>query len=177
MFDDSIDLAVFTAILNGTVRTAAVHHMSASVDELFEVTNSRKPLTPNDLWDKYYRPPLETYGLTSETDCETKVIPAPETLDAFVAINQRSTSLAGLELNLVDTETYHSNQNACSGIPNCTGWWRFSRIGYNRRKSEALVHTDYDDPRYGLMGMGHFVLLRRDSGLWLVAAKHMTWIS
>lgn len=177
MLDDSIDLSVFAAILNGNAATGAVHQTSASVDDLFEVTDSLKPLTPNDLWRKYYRPPLETEGLTSEIDYETKLIPGHDTLDAFVAINQQSISLAGLDLNLVDTNRYGSRQDACSQIPNCTGWWRLSRIGYNRRKSEALVHTDYDHPRFGLMGTGHFVLLRQDSGLWTVVAKHMTWIS
>src|SRR5262245_13805153 len=46
----------------------------------------------------------------------------------------------------------------------CSGWWRFSRIGYNPLKTEALVHTDYNHPRYGAMGTGYFVLLRRASG-------------
>lgn len=176
MLDESIDKTVFAAILKGDAGTAAVHHTSASVDDLFEVTDSLKPLTPNDFWTKY-RSSLETEGLTSEIDYETKLIPERETLDAFAAINQQSISLAGLNLNLVDTNSYDSKQDACSRIPNCSGWWRFSRIGYNRRKSEALVHTDYDHPRYGLMGMGHFVLLGHDSGLWLVVAKDMTWIS
>ena len=177
MHDESIDPTIFAAILDDTATTAAVHHASASIDELFEVTDSLKPLTSNDLWAKYYRPPLETEGLTAEIDYETKVIPEPETLDAFVACNQQSISLAGLDLNLVETEAYDSKQDACSRIPDCPGWWRFSRIGYNQRKTEAMVHTDYDHPRYRLMGMGHFVLLRRESGMWHVAAKHMTWIS
>lgn len=177
MFDESIDPTVFAAILNDSARTAAVHHLSASVEDLFEVTDSSKPMTPNDLWATYYRPPLETEGLVSETDPDSMLIPDSDTLDAFISVNQRSIPLVGRELNLVDTENYDSKQDACSQIPNCTGWWRFSRIGYNQSKSEALVHTDYDHPRHALMGMGHFVLLRREGRSWFVVARHMTWIS
>ncbi len=177
MHDESIDRTIFAVILGDAAATAVVHHSSASVDELFKVTESLNPMTPNDIWSKYYLPPLERDGLTSEIDDEKNVIPESETLDSFLAVNQQSVSLAGLGFNIVDTKACKSKQDACSQIPNCTGWWRFSRIGYNHRKTEALVHTDYDDPQWALMGMGHFVLLHRESGLWHVAGTHITWVS
>lgn len=175
--DHSIDPDVFAVILNGTNDTAAVHCSTASVVDLFEVPRSLQPASPIDLWDKFYRRPLEIDGLTSELDHETKRIPQSDTLDDFINVNQVSVELNAKRFHLIDTESYESKQNACSSIPDCSGWWRFSRIGYNAGRFEALVHTDYDHPKWGLMGMGNFVLLSRDGDRWLVVAKSMTWIS
>ncbi|WP_419187324.1 hypothetical protein [Stieleria bergensis] len=77
----------------------------------------------------------------------------------------------------MDTAKFDSKQQACSTLENCSGWWRFSRIGYNEDGTEAIVHTDYDHPKYGLMGMGYFHLLALTDGNWSILARDMTWIS
>ena len=175
--DDSIDADVFAVILDGNVQTAAIHNRTASVADLIEVPKSLQPASPTDLWHKYYRPPLENDGLTSELDFETKHFPKSETLDNFISVNRHSVEIESSSLQLINTAEYESKQDACSAISDCSGWWRFSRVGYNNDGSEALVHTDYNHPRYGLMGTGHFVLLANDGNRWNVVAKHMTWIS
>jgi len=164
-------------LLDGNAQTAAIHFRTASVAELIEVPKSLQPLSPIDLWHKYYRPPLENDGLTSELDFETKHFPQSETLDNFIRVNRDSVKLDSNNLRLINTAEYESKQDACSTVEQCSGWWRFSRIGYNSERSEALVHTDYDHPKWGLMGTGHFVLLANDGNRWNVVAKNITWIS
>ena len=177
MGDALIDPEVFSVILNGSAGTAAVHYLTASMTDLIEVSRSYHPASSMDLWKKYYRPPLENDGLLSESDFETRHYPQPSTLDSFVDANIKSVELDFETFRLVKTEDFESKQHACSRIENCSGWWQFSRIGYNADRSEAIVHTDFDHPKRGLMGFGHFVLLAKESEQWLVVAKHMTWIS
>ena len=172
---DEID--VYFSILDRDVGTAAVHHTTASVDDLFLVRKSDFPATPVESWNRYYRPPLETEGLVSEADCESRVFPEKSTLDAFIKANLTSVRVDYPLLHIVDTEVFGSKQDSCSGIENCSGWWRFSNVGYNDGQTQALVHTDYEHPKWGLMGMGHFVLLSKDRYRWRVIAKDMTWIS
>ncbi|WP_442483518.1 hypothetical protein [Aeoliella sp. SH292] len=108
----------------------------------------------------------------------TKHYADADCLDAFATANSQRCPLDALNgLNLVDTDLYPSHQDACSSVPNCTGWWRFSSIGYNASRSQAILHEDYDHPKWGLMGMGHFVLLEQSQQQWRVVAKHMTWMS
>ena len=177
MADHSIDIEVLIAILDGSAETAAVHHKTASVDDLFHVRQADLPATPVDSWNTFYRPPLEKNGLVSEVDFESRFVPETSTLDAFIQSNMTSVRIDCPRLHIVETELFGSKQDACSTIENCSGWWRFSRVGYNEDQSQALVHTDYDHPKWGLMGMGHFVLLSNDQSRWRVLAKDMTWIS
>lgn len=177
MADLAIDIDVFIAILDASADTAAVHHKTACVDDLFYVRQTDLPATPVDSWNTYFRPPLEKDGLVSEADFESRFVPETSTLDSFIQSNMTSVRIDSPWLHVVDTESFESKQVACSTIEHCSGWWRFSRIGYNENQSQALVHTDYDHPKWGLMGMGHFVLLSHDQSRWRVLAKAMTWIS
>lgn len=169
------DEVLYRLIIGAEPELAAVHYMTGA---LHDVIWARNDETPFEMWLKYYRPPLERDGFTSETDYETKHFADPETLDDFVAANRTSKLIdSSSGLTLVSTNEFKSHQDACSSIQGCTGWWRFTRIGYNQRHTQAVLHTDYDHPHYGLMGMGHFVLLEKIEDQWSVVAKNMTWIS
>jgi len=172
---ESNDGVLYRLVIGEKPELAAVHHMTAALDDIVLTRNDE---TPFEMWLKYYRPPLERDGFTSETDYETKHFADAETLDNFVAANSISTPIdSSAGLALVSTNEFKSQQDACSSIKDCTGWWRFTRIGYNQLHTQAILHTDYDHPKYGLMGMGHFVLLEKIDDQWSVIAKNMTWIS
>jgi hypothetical protein len=174
--DISTDTSVYFAVLDGTEKTACVHHRTASIAELCHAEGRLAALTPSEIWSKYFRPPLENRGLLSESDFETQHLPSAATLDNFFEVNEFSTDLQA-DFFIVDTQKFRSKQDACSTLKNCSGWWRFSRVGYNEDATEALVHTDYDHPKYDLMGMGYFHLLAKTNGTWRVIALDMTWIS
>lgn len=169
------DEMLYRLVIGNNPELAAVHRMTGSLDDILHARNGD---TTTQSWLKYYLPSLERDGFTSETDYETKLFAEIETLEHFVAVNGESFPIdSSCGLTLVETREFKSHQDACSSIDGCTGWWRFTRIGYNRKRTQAMLHTDYDHPRYGLMGMGHFVLLEQLKGQWSVVAKDMTWIS
>jgi hypothetical protein len=177
VIDTSNDTSVYLAVLEGTEKTSCIHYRTASISELCHAGGSLATLTPDELWAKYFRPPLEEKGLLSVADLETKHFPSTETLDTFFIANKHPIDLSSDAFHLVDTDSFDSKQKACSSLPNCSGWWRFSRIGYNKDSTEAIVHTDYEHPKYGLMGMGFFHLLTRTNRTWTIQAHDMTWIS
>ncbi|MBM79081.1 MAG: hypothetical protein CMJ78_00620 [Planctomycetaceae bacterium] len=169
------DELLYQLVIGTNPELAAVHRMTGSLDDIL---HTRDDDTTIHSWLKYYRRSLERDGFTSETDYETKHFADTETLDNFANVNGESIAIhSACGLTLVETQEFNSHQDACSSIEGCTGWWRFTRIGYNQTQTQAVLHTDYDDPKYGLMGMGHFVLLEQLKGQWSVVAKNMTWIS
>lgn len=169
------DDLLYQLVIGNNPELAAVHHRTGTLDDVIWTRDGESTF---DMWLKYYRPALERDGLTSEIDFETKHFPDTETLDNFAAANRTSKAIeVSGNLTLVDTVAFNSRQDACSSIEGCTGWWRFTQIGYNQQCTPAVMHTDYDHPKYGLMGMGHFVLLERMGYEWSVVAKDMTWIS
>ena len=158
------DELLYQLVIGNNPELAAVHHTTGSLDD---VIWARKGESTFDMWLKYYRPLLERDGLTSEIDYETKHFADAKTLDNFAAANSTSKPIeASGSLTLIDTDAFKSRQDACSSIEDCTGWWRFTTIGYNPQRTQAVLHTDYDHPKYGLMGMGHFVLLEQVNGQW-----------
>lgn len=174
--DASTDTSVYISVLEGSHKTACVHQHTASISELCHAEGRLATLTPEEIWHQYFRPPLEDPGLLSESDFETRHFPSSATLDNFLAANRRSIYLSSDDFFLVDTAEFNSKQQACSTLANCSGWWRFFRIGYSEDGTEAIVHTDYDHPKYGLMGMGYFHLLALVDGCWSILARDMTWI-
>ena len=165
---------LYRLVIGDKPEFAAVHHMTAALDDIIWARNDE---TAFEMWLKYYRPPLERDGFTSETDYETNHFADAETLDDFVAMNTISKPVdSSSGLILVNTDEFKSHQDACSSIKGCTGWWRFTGIGYNQRRTQAVLHTDYDHPKYGQMGMGHFVLLETIEDQWSVVANNMTGI-
>ena len=177
LIDASTDTSVYISVLEGSQETACVHQHTASISELCHAEGRLAALTPEEIWHQYFRPPLEDPGLLSESDFETRHFPSSATLDSFLVANLHSVCLSSDDLFLVDTAKFDSKQHACSTLANCSGWWRFSRIGYSEDGTEAIVHTDYDHPKYGLMGMGYFHLLALVNGNWSILARDMTWIS
>lgn len=169
------DGVLYRLVIGGKPELAAVHHMTGDLDDIIW---ARKDETPIDTWLKYYRPPLDRDGFKSETEYLTRHYADAETLDDFLATNTISKPIdPSIGLTLVNTSEFRSHQDACSSIKECTGWWRFTGIGYNLRHTQAVLHTDYEHPKYGLMGMGHFVLLEKTDDQWSIVAKNMTWIS
>lgn len=169
------DELLYQIVIGNNPELAAVHHRTGSLDDVIWARNGESTF---DMWLKRYRRPLERDGLTSEIDYESKHFADAATLDDFATVNRNTKPIeASGGLTLVDTDAFESRQDACSSIEGCTGWWRFTQIGYNQQRTQAIMHTDYDHPNYGLMGMGHFVLLEQINGQWSVVAKDMTWIS
>lgn len=168
------DELLYSLVIGGKPSLAAVHKVTAS---LGDVVLARGLDTTIEAWAKYYRPSLEHEGFVSESDFESKHFAETETLNNFVVANESCRSLSKEVLTLVDTDRFDSRQAACSEISECTGWWRFSQIGYNEDHTQGLLHSDYDHPEFDLMGMGHFVLLELTNDQWTVVGKSMTWIS
>lgn len=56
-----------------------------------------------------------------------------------------------------------------------SGFWQFSRPGYNSAGDEALVYVSHSCG--WLCGTGHLYLLSRQSGTWKVKNRLMLWIS
>jgi hypothetical protein len=59
--------------------------------------------------------------------------------------------------------------------PGSSGIISFSRPGFNRAFTQALISTGRSCG--GLCGAGHFVLLTKDNGGWTVKTKVPTWVS
>lgn len=59
--------------------------------------------------------------------------------------------------------------------PKSSGFWRFSLVGYNQSKEEAVVYVSHSCG--SLCGTGHLYLLRRINGHWSVENRLMLWIS
>lgn len=59
--------------------------------------------------------------------------------------------------------------------PKSSGFWQFSRPGYNSRRDEALLYVGHSCG--GLCGTGHLYLLSKQSGKWTVKNRVMLWIS
>lgn len=51
----------------------------------------------------------------------------------------------------------------------------FSRIGYNRRRTQAMVYVGYRCD--GMCGDGQIVLLERRGGRWTITQTQRLWIS
>jgi hypothetical protein len=59
--------------------------------------------------------------------------------------------------------------------PRSFGFWRLSPVGYNTRGTEALVYLEHNCG--GLCGAGGLVVLKKESGRWVVKNSLMLWIS
>jgi len=55
------------------------------------------------------------------------------------------------------------------------GIMMLSRVGFDRNKNEALVYIGNQSD--WLAGVGYYVLLRKESGKWVVKDQLMAWIS
>ena len=169
------DESLFRLVIGDSPELAAVHKTTGCLDDIIW---TRDDATVFDTWQSIYRVALERDGLISELDFETKCFANSDSLDDFARASMNSRPIDPASgLTLVDTDQFGSRQEACSRVEGCTGWWRFTGVGYNQDGSQAILHTDYEHPKYSLMGTGHFVLLERVDSVWSVVAKHMTWIS
>ena len=129
------DEVMYQLAIGNNPELAAVHRMTGSLDDIL---HARDNDTTIQSWQKYYRRSLANFrdGLTSETDYETKHFAVAETLDNFVDVNSESVAInSACGLTLVDTEEFESKQDACSSLEGCTGWWRFTQIGYNQTRT------------------------------------------
>lgn len=59
--------------------------------------------------------------------------------------------------------------------PNAGGIMAFSRVGFNEKRDRALVYSTIGCG--WLCGTGHYHLLKKESGKWLVFMSDMAWIS
>ncbi|HEX8143284.1 MAG TPA: hypothetical protein VF553_11855 [Pyrinomonadaceae bacterium] len=119
---------------------------------------------------------------------------AQETLDAFLANNERSQSLENLTRStenlfcLPVRTTLASRSEVESYFGRRGGWQLFyrkyrgaaglvtlSKVGFSRDRSQALVYQEFtcDDT----CGRGSFVALFKDGNVWRVRSQAGTWIS
>lgn len=56
-----------------------------------------------------------------------------------------------------------------------SGYWELSRVGFNNENREAVVYLGHHCG--GRCGTGDFVLLRKETGKWVVKNRVMLWIS
>jgi hypothetical protein len=59
--------------------------------------------------------------------------------------------------------------------PDAGGIMRFSRVGFNRAHDRALLYSTISCG--WLCGTGHYFLLRKESGKWVISKSQMVWIS
>ncbi len=60
-------------------------------------------------------------------------------------------------------------------FPGAGGIMAFSRVGFNEKRDRALVYSQIDCG--WLCGTGHYHLLKRESGKWVLIKSYMAWIS
>ena len=59
--------------------------------------------------------------------------------------------------------------------PQSNGYLHFSRVGFNKERTEALVHVGW--MRGSLEGQGQYFLLSKKDGKWQVERSVGTWVS
>jgi hypothetical protein len=59
--------------------------------------------------------------------------------------------------------------------PDAGGIMAFSRVGFNEKRDRALLYSTISCG--SLCGTGHYFLLKRDSGKWVLLKDYMAWIS
>jgi hypothetical protein len=59
--------------------------------------------------------------------------------------------------------------------PGAGGIMAFSRVGFNEKRDQALLYSTISCG--WLCGTGHYFLLKKESGQWVLLKSHMAWIS
>ncbi len=171
-----LDELVFRAVLGDSAASALLHHTTAALHDVIDLP-SEWPRTVLEEWNAWSHK-FESEGFESDASEDERIYPGTAALDAFARVNTAQLAIPHqCGFQMVDTFKFKSKQLACDTVPNCSGWWRFSRAGFNDDHTQAIVHVDYDHPRHSLMGWGHFMLLNRTSEKWSIVAREMTWIS
>jgi len=113
-----------------------------------------------------------------------------ELADNLLSANQKSASLApGLAFEvpfvLVSSEEYGSllrdqGERACQETvqkrypsPKFQGWFRLSRVGFNRAMNKALVYME----SFVCNGGGSLMLLEKVAGRWRIVASTAAWLT
>jgi hypothetical protein len=60
-------------------------------------------------------------------------------------------------------------------FPNSGGFIRFSRVGFNVERTQALVYVEHGCG--GTCGAGRYLLLAKREGVWRIEGAYMAWIS
>lgn len=89
----------------------------------------------------------------------------------------------GLQYTLLDEENmraiFNINQDGWSMFysryPNSPGITSLSRVGFNMDMDQALIYIG--NQSHWLGGAGYYILMEKESGIWLVDQQVMTWIS
>jgi len=79
------------------------------------------------------------------------------------------------EINAIFGARGNGWNNFYKKYPGAQGILLFSRVGFDRRRKQALVYAG-DQSNY-LGGAGYLVLLARKDGTWVVIKQAMIWIS
>lgn len=116
--------------------------------------------------------------------------PDPDALDDFNQKNRRSYPLKNLfDLNSRYVLANESEIDEIYGIdedgdwqgyfprcPTAPGILEFSRVGFNKDMTQALVEIGIVFPAQ-LLGGGELTLLHKENGTWVISSRTMTWIS
>jgi len=112
-----------------------------------------------------------------------------ETLNSFMERNQQSSALSpDMQLNrdyvLLSQEELAEissrgnwNEVLKDRYPNSNGYGYliFSRVGFNQSLDQAVVYVG--QVAGPLMGSGHYYMLEKENGEWLIKAQAMSWVS
>lgn len=110
-----------------------------------------------------------------------------ETLNSFMTRNAQPSQLTpnmqlGLDYTLVSTEDLSAltsqpnwNERMAEKYPGTHGYTVFSRVGFNKSLTQAVVYVG--SVAGPLMGSGSYFLLEKKAGVWLLKNQIMAWIS
>jgi hypothetical protein len=108
-----------------------------------------------------------------------------EIIDDFVAKNAKSCQLTNsLDIKLKYTLIPKEKIKPITGLPSdefyrqfpdSGGYIALSRIGFNANSDQALAYMQHVCG--GLCGSGHYLLLAKNKGGWVVQKKFMAWVS
>jgi len=108
-----------------------------------------------------------------------------EIIDDYLAKNAKSYQLTRsidikLKYTLIPKEkikpiTWLTSDEFYRQFPDSGGYIALSRVGLNASSDQALAYMEHTCG--GLCGSGHYLLLVKDNGIWVVQRKFMAWIS
>ncbi|GEM_PF-1694385 len=166
---DSTDYEIYSLILNETFSSEKIVIAQKSIDHI--------RVTFDDDYIDHFTENFPDFDTTLvENLCEvndTTYLFA----DKFHSDDNQLIVVSPDELaHIFDSRDVNNNwQEFYQKYKNAVGYIRFSRIGYNDDKDQAILDTGY---YFGSLGAeGNIIYLVKEKGQWVIKDRMMTWIS
>lgn len=167
-FDDQIEeYIIYSTIIN------SFHNLDAT-KTLLIVDHTYDPAPPEDIFEEYKRQQPPYLAKATLNDYRQKNAKQNQLTERFDIRHKHA---------LLSKDDYDETfKEGCSGwckfqekYPESSEYMRFSRVGFNRTGTQALIYVIHGCG--GLCGSGGYVLLAKQDGIWRIQKWMNAWVS